>query len=268
MQNNEMDFEQGLQQQILNERLLKDRVALITGAGQGMGRAMALGLSGAGATVMLNDINEQTCQATLELLQARGADAVMLCTDIAVKAEAERLVQATIARWGRLDILINNAGVETKSTVLEMSEDEWDRVLDVNLKAPFLLSQAAGKIMVKQRYGRIIHTSSIAGKNPLPRAANYCAAKGGLIAFNRELARELAPYNITCNCICPGVIITPMTAESRSNPDQMRKWLEDIPEKRLGEAYEVVSLMLLLASEASAYITGQAINVDGGKVMW
>lgn len=247
---------------------LDGRVAIVTGAGQGMGRAIAQGYAAAGAAVLINDINPQTCADTYHLLNESGADVAQFCADISLKSEVERMVESVLDRWGRLDIIVNNAGVETKSSILDMSEDDWDRVVDVNMKAPFLLCQAAGKVMVRQKYGRIIHISSIAGKNPLPRAAHYCAAKGGLIAFNRELARELAPHNITCNCICPGVIITPMTEESRSNPAILRKWMEDIPTGRLGEPEEIVSLAILLAHESSGYLTGQAINVDGGKVMW
>ncbi len=247
---------------------LPDKVALVTGAGRGIGRAIALGLAQAGARVAVNDINPDTAERTAREIRAAGGEALAFAADVANKLAVHTMINGCLERWGRLDILVNNAGVEPKASILSMDEYDWDRTLAVNLKGAFLCSQFAGRAMREQGGGVIVNIASIGGhKIPLKDRAAYCASKAGLVGFTRECAREFAAYGIRVNAICPGVIETEMTAQLRQDPEQMRKWLEDIPQGRLGTPEDVVGLVLFLCSEAAAYITGQAIHVDGGKVM-
>ncbi|NDJ76137.1 MAG: glucose 1-dehydrogenase [Chloroflexi bacterium] len=244
---------------------LAGRVALVTGAGRGIGKAIARALCESGAKVAVNDINPDSAHQTVEELGERTRAYV---ADVGNLDAVQSLVEQITAELGRIDILVNNAGIEYKTNVLTTPVDEWQRTLDVNLSAAFFTSQATGPIMRAQGGGVIVNIASIAGHNiPLPDRASYVASKAGLIGFTRECAREFAAYNIRVNAICPGVIETEMTAESRSNQDQIEKWLADIPQGRLGQPDDISGLVLYLCSDAAAYLTGQAINVDGGKVM-
>jgi 3-oxoacyl-[acyl-carrier protein] reductase len=241
------------------------KVALVTGAGRGIGKAIAGALAGSGAAVAVNDIDTASAERTAGEL-GRGARAFP--ADVADPGAVARLVDDVVAHYGRLDILVNNAGIEPKAPILELSIDDWQRTLDVNLSAAFYTSQAAGRVMRAAGGGAIVNIASIAGHNiPLPNRASYVASKAGLVGFTRECAREFAAYGIRVNAVCPGVIETEMTAESRGNAAQVEKWLADIPQGRLGQPPDVAGLVLFLCSDGAAYLTGQAINVDGGKVM-
>jgi 3-oxoacyl-[acyl-carrier protein] reductase len=247
---------------------LSEKVALVTGAGRGIGRAIALAMAGAGARVCVNDINPDSAYATAHAVLERGGQAFDYNADVSNKMQVGPMIEAIRDRWDRLDILVNNAGVEPKASVLSLDEWDWDRTLGVNLKGTFICTQLAGRVMRDQGGGIIVNIASIAGhKSPLPNASAYCASKAGVVGFTRECAREFAAYHIRVNAVCPGVIVTPMTQKSRENPDIMRKWLEDIPQQRLGEAEEVAATVLFLCSDAASYVTGQALVVDGGKVM-
>jgi 3-oxoacyl-[acyl-carrier protein] reductase len=178
------------------------------------------------------------------------------------------MMQTVVEQWGRLDILVNNAGIEPTASILEMAESDWDNTLAVNLKGTFLCSQAAGRIMQSQGGGVIVNIASIAGHTiPITLRSAYCASKAGMVGFTKECAREFAEYGIRVNTICPGVIITPMTEKLRHNEAMMAKWMQEIPQRRLGQADEVAELVLFLCSDSASYIAGQAIHVDGGKVM-
>lgn len=245
--------------------MLNNQVALVTGSARGIGKAIALQLAAAGAKVMLNDIlpDELGRSEPWQL----GRDAYV--ADVSSRPAVQQMVDQIIERFGRLDILVNNAGVEPKASLLEMTDAQWNETLQVNLTGTFICTQIAARQMVRQGGGgRILQISSIAGKNFLPNCSNYCASKAGVIGFTREAARELAPYGITVNALCPGVIETEMTAKARQNPVLMEKWMREIPAQRLGTAEEVAAFALFLVSPAAAYITGQALNIDGGKVPW
>jgi 3-oxoacyl-[acyl-carrier protein] reductase len=244
---------------------LNGRVALVTGAGRGIGKAIAQGLADCGANVAANDIDASSATLTASLLHG---DANAYPVDVSDSAAVTAMIDKVMADYGRLDILINNAGVEPSASILDMTDEQWHSAIDVNLSAAFYTSRAAGRIMKVAGQGVVVNIASIAGHNiPIAERSGYVASKAGLVGFTRECAREFAAYGIRVNAICPGVIETEMTAHLRENKEQMAKWLADIPQKRLGLPDDVVGLVLFLCSDAARYLTGQAINVDGGKVM-
>ena len=245
-----------------------DQVVLITGAGRGIGKAIALAFAQAGARVAVNDINPDSCAKTADEITASGGQAVACHADVANKLAVQAMLIDIEDRWGRVDVLINNAGVEPHKPIVQLDEWDWNRTIDVNLKGAFICSQSVGRMMQKQGGGAIVNIASIAGRAAgLRDRSAYVASKTGLIGFTKECAREFAAYNIRVNAVCPGVIVTEMTTHLRQNEAQMKKWLEDIPLGRLGDPEDVTGLVLFLCSDAARYITGQAIHVDGGKVM-
>lgn len=246
----------------------KNKVVLVTGAGRGIGKAIALAFAREGACVAVNDINPDSCAAAASEINSIGGEAIACHADVSSKLAVQTMLIDIEDRWGRIDILINNAGVEPHKPIVAMDEADWDRTIDVNLKGAFICSQSVGRMMVKQGGGVIVNIASIAGRAAgLRDRSAYVASKTGLIGFTKECAREFAAHNIRVNAVCPGVIITKMTAHLRDNEAQLKKWLEDIPLGRLGEPDDMTGLVLFLCSDAARYITGQAINVDGGKVM-
>jgi len=248
--------------------LFKDKVVMVTGAGRGIGRAIAEAFAAQGACVAANDITPLNLDETVRRITAAGGRCKGYVFDVALKMPVQAMIEQVRDDWGRIDILINNAGVEPHASILEMDEWDWRRTLDVNLSGPFFLIQSVGRVMREQGGGVMVNIASIAGRaHGLKDRAAYVASKMGLIGLTREAARELAAYNIRVNAVCPGVIETEMTAALRQDEAMVRKWLEDIPQGRLGQAQDVAALVLFLCSDAAAYLTGQAINVDGGKVM-
>ncbi len=244
---------------------LRGKVVLVTGAGRGIGKAIAQGFSDSGAKVAVNDIDPQTAVLTAGTLHG---EANAYVADVSDSQAVQRMIDKVMADFGRLDFLVNNAGVEPSASILEMTDEHWHNAINTNLSAAFYTSRAAGRVMKEAGQGAIINIASIAGHNiPIALRSGYVASKAGLIGFTRECAREFAAYGIRVNAVCPGVIETEMTAHLRQNEVQMAKWLADIPQKRLGIPEDVVGLVLFLCSDAARYITGQAINVDGGKVM-
>lgn len=245
-----------------------DKIVLVTGAGRGIGRVIAEAFSRQGACVAANDVTPVNLDETVRRITEAGGRCRDYVYDIAKKMPVQAMIEKVIDDWGRLDILVNNAGVEPHVSLLDMDEWDWRRTMDVNLNGPFFTIQSAGRVMREQGGGVIVNIATIAGRaHGLRDRSAYVASKQGLIGLTREAARELAAYNIRVNAVCPGVIETEMTADLRRNEAMLQKWLEDIPQGRLGLPDDVASLVLFLCSEAAAYLTGQAINVDGGKVM-
>jgi len=246
----------------------KDQVVLITGAGRGIGRAIAAAFAQSGAAVAANDISPVNLDETVKRITQTGAKCRDYVCDIAKKMPVQAMLEQVRDDFEKIDILINNAGVEPHASILEMDEWDWRRTLDVNLSGAFFTMQSVGRLMRDQGGGAIVNIATIAGRaHGLKNRAAYVASKTGLIGLTREAAREFAAYNIRVNAVCPGVIETEMTAALRQDEAMLAKWLEDIPLGRLGSVQDVVGLVLFLCSEHAAYMTGQAINVDGGKVM-
>jgi gluconate 5-dehydrogenase len=245
-----------------------EAVVLVTGAARGIGFAIAQDFARFGATVYLNDIDaQQASRATAQLLKL-GYDVFAAPGDVADAEQVAALFQRIARRHRRLDVLVNNAGVEPVSSIFEHSLADWQRALDVNLTAAFLCTQQAARMMRERGQGNIINIASIAGKSqPLYLRSAYAASKAGLVGFTKEAAREFAPFGIRVNALAPGVIITPMTEHLRDNAQQMARWRAEIPLARLGQPEEVSGLCLWLASDAASYVTGVAWHVDGGKNM-
>jgi NAD(P)-dependent dehydrogenase (short-subunit alcohol dehydrogenase family) len=244
------------------------KVVLVTGAGRGIGRAIADAFAARGAQVAANDITPVNLDETVRRITAAGGLCKGYVFDVAAKMPVQAMIEEIRDAWEHIDILINNAGVEPHASILEMDEWDWRRTLDVNLSGPFFTMQSVGRVMQAQGGGIIVNIASIAGRaHGLRDRAAYVASKMGLIGLTREAAREFAAYNIRVNAVCPGVIETEMTAALRQNEAMVQKWLEDIPQGRLGQVEDVVGMVLFLCSPGAAYVTGQAIHVDGGKVM-
>jgi NAD(P)-dependent dehydrogenase (short-subunit alcohol dehydrogenase family) len=247
--------------------ILKGKIAIVTGARRGMGKSHALTLAKAGAKVVVCDISKQDCQKVVEEIEKAGGEGLALKCDVTKKEEVEEMVKKTVERFGKIDILVNNAGICQFIPFLEMSEEDWDRTLDINLKGYFLVAQACAKEMVKQKSGVIINIASVAmGQQGVgfPNIVHYCASKGGVVAMTEALALELAPYNIRVNAISPGMIETPMIDPLKKDPKMMEAMLARIPMRRVGRPEEVSELVLFLASDKSSYITGADIVIDGG----
>ena len=246
----------------------EDKIVLVTGAGRGIGRAIAESFAAEGAIVAANDLTPDNLRETVRRITNAGGSARDYLGDVSKKLPVQEILGQILDHWGRIDILINNAGVEPHAPLLELDAWDWQRTLDVNLSGPFFAIQSAGRAMREQGGGAIVNIASIAGRaHGLKDRSAYVASKMGLIGLTREAARELAAYNIRVNAVCPGVIETEMTSVLRQDPDMMSRWLSEIPQGRLGTPLDVVGLVLFLCSDAAAYLTGQAINVDGGKVM-
>ncbi|MBI2908837.1 MAG: 3-oxoacyl-[acyl-carrier-protein] reductase [Chloroflexi bacterium] len=244
---------------------LSDRVAVVTGAGRGIGRAIALKLAGAGAAVVVNDVDEVGASETVAIISSAGGRAAAILADISQSVEATRLVEEAVSSFGSVDVLVNNAGITRDGLMLRMSDDDWDRVLNINLRGAFFCTRAALKYMVRRRWGRIVNISSVIGRIGNPGQANYASAKAGLIGLTKSVAREVASRSITANAIAPGFIDTAMT--QRLGDALKQDILKQIPAGCFGSAEDVANAVAFFASPESAYITGQVLNVDGGMVM-
>jgi 3-oxoacyl-[acyl-carrier protein] reductase len=241
---------------------LEGKVGVVTGAGRGIGYAVASVLADAGTQVVLVDVNPQLIeQATATLSEAGGKVRSCIC-DVSDSAQVDRAVQEILGSWGRVDILVNNAGITRDNLLLRMKDEEWDTVLNVNLRGAFLFCRAVARSMLKAHFGRIINIASISGIVGNPGQVNYSASKAGLIALTKTLARELGSRNITVNAIAPGFIATEMSA--KLGPELIEGIKQRTPLGRLGDPQDVADAVLFLCSDAASFITGQVLTVDGG----
>ncbi len=240
------------------------KTAIITGSSRGLGKAIAEKLGRLGANIVLNGTTESVLKTAGEL-EAAGIKVAATVGDVRNAEDVKAMIAKAVDTFGGVDILINNAGITRDKPMAMMSEDDWDTVLDINLKGTFLCTKAASKLMIKKRYGRIINISSVAGAYGNPGQANYSASKGGMIALTKTTAKELAPRGVTCNAVTPGLIESDMTEILPE--DLKKKYLEKIALGRFGTPEDVANVVAFLASEESGYVTGQVIDIDGGLVM-
>ena len=246
---------------------LTGKVALVTGASSGIGRASALALAKQGAKIALAARRVEKLEALAMEIKKLGGEAIAIPTDVLKQDDVRQAIEKTVATFGRLDILLNNAGVGSLGPTLEMTSDEWDKVINTNLKAYFFVAQTAAKEMLKNKWGRIINIASILSGgvgSGIAGAVNYCASKGGVVALTEGLADEFALQGITVNAIGPGFIETEMTEGVKAMPDMYNALIARIPMKRFGKAEEIAATVVYLASEEASYTTGATFYVDGG----
>ena len=244
---------------------LQGRIALVTGAAQGIGRAIALELTRAGATLAVADINEVKLAQVVTEIEAKGGTAAAFRLDVSNQESIESGAKAVLERFGKVEVLVNNAGITRDALMMSMKRSDWDLVLAINLTGPFLLTQALLRQMIKNRWGRIINISSVVGRTGQGGQVNYAASKAGLIGLTRSLAREVASRGITVNAVAPGYIETPMTAVL--DEKQRSAMMATIPIGRAGTDLEIAQSVSFLASDAAGYITGHVLDVNGGMFM-
>ena len=240
------------------------RVAVVTGAGGGIGLAICKELAQAGCDIVVTDVRAEALEPAAKIVEECGRQSLSLVADVCVAEQVDALVNTVLERFGRLDILVNNAGITRDGLLLRMRDEQWDQVLNTNLRGPFLCTRAASRPMVRQNYGRIINMSSIVGLIGNAGQSNYAAAKAGLIGLTRTAAKELAGKNVTVNAVAPGFIETPLLDPLRDKLDAL---LQRVPLRRLGQPEEVAYVVGWLASDRAAYITGQVIVIDGGLTL-
>lgn len=245
---------------------LARKVAVITGGARGIGKEIALTFAGEGADIVIGDIIEM--ETVAQDIKSLGREVITIKTDVTSKTEVQNLIHTAINNFNKVDILVNNAGITRRASFMEMTEDDWNAVLDVNLKGAFLCSQAAAEHMIKRKYGKIINIASVAGLNAVYVSANYCVSKAGVIQLSKVCARELGPYGINVNAIAPGVVLTDIVYYQRTQAE-VEQYVED-REKwaalgRVGTVEDIANVALFLASDESSFITGQVIAADGGR---
>ncbi|MEK7076237.1 MAG: 3-oxoacyl-ACP reductase family protein [Patescibacteria group bacterium] len=246
---------------------LKDKIALVTGARQGMGKSHALALARQGAKVAVTDIDQEGCQLVVDEIKSLGGEAVAFKMNVLNKADIDAVFDKVVKQFGRLDILVNNAGIYAPKVALELTEEEWDKTIDINLKGEFFCAQRAAKEMAKNKWGRIINIASVASGGVgvgISGGAHYTASKGGIIGMTETLADEWASLGINVNAIGPGAIDTPMVAAAQIPKEAMDAMLAGVPLKRIGKPEEVSAMVVFLASEEASYVTGATFYVDGG----
>jgi NAD(P)-dependent dehydrogenase (short-subunit alcohol dehydrogenase family) len=246
---------------------LSGKVAVVTGGRRGIGRAIALALAGAGADIALGDrtVDDGQLEAAAAEVKKLGRRSLAVKADITSKAEVDNFVQKAADELGAVDILVNNAATNVRAPLLELGEDGWDRVINTDLKGCYLCAQAAGRIMVEQRWGNIVNIASTAALKAAPQMGAYCIAKAGVVMLTKVLAVELGQYNIRVNAVAPYIVKTKFSQPLWSEPEALKQIEAEIPVGRLAETGDIVGAVLFLAADASSYITGQTIIVDGGS---
>jgi 3-oxoacyl-[acyl-carrier protein] reductase len=246
--------------------MLEGKVAVITGAGRGIGKAIAQKLASYGANIVINDIPSSTdADATCEEIKKIGVDSIVVKGDVRNYEDVENLVKTTVDTFGKIDILVNNAGITRDGLMIRMSDEDWDMVMDINLKGAFHCTKAAARPMMKQRCGVIVNVASVVGVMGNAGQANYVASKAGLIGLTKTTAREFASRNIRCNAVAPGFIESAMT--DVLTDDVKQGYFSQIPLAKFGKTEDIADVVAFLASDMSRYVTGQVINVDGGLIM-
>jgi 3-oxoacyl-[acyl-carrier protein] reductase len=248
-----------------NNRNTAYKHAIVTGAARGIGKTIAMKLAASGLDVAVSDVLADEAREVAEELKCLGVRAMAITADVSRVADVETLIKTTVDQWGSVDFLVNNAGVTRDNLAVRMSEQEWDMVLDINLKGTFLCSQAASKAMMKQRFGRIVNIASVSGIMGTPGQVNYASSKAGIIALTKTFARELGKRNITVNAVAPGFVLTEMTEKL---PDKVKEaYIANIPLKRAGTPDDIAEAVWFLLSPSASYITGTVINVSGGLLI-
>ena len=247
----------------MKKNVLEGKIGIVTGAGSGIGEAIAKKLAQEGCNLVATDINETSLNRVVKEIQSSGYKAIGVKADVASKAEVESLVSATIQKYGKIDLLVNNAGIYPASPVTELKEEEWDRVIDVNLKGVFLCSQEVIKYMIKQKSGAIVNIGSVDGKEPPGGNAHYSAAKAGVMNMTKTFALELAKYSIRVNSVSPGWVATPNVLAN----DRWKMIINKIPLGRLAKTEEIANGVLFLLTDYASYITGEILDINGGLMM-
>jgi NAD(P)-dependent dehydrogenase (short-subunit alcohol dehydrogenase family) len=252
----------------MKQRQLSGKVALITGAGSGIGRAIATLFAQQGARITIADIDEKAAEKTATQINRKGGNAAYTRADVSKSADTRKIVQTTLKTHGKLTTLVNNAGIESTGTVTELTEKNWDKVINTNLKGTFLCSKHSTPSIIEAGGGTIINIASVLGLIGSKREAAYCASKGGIISLTKAMALDLAPHNIRVNCICPGSVLTPtfkrVMTTTGNYKTSFAQNLEKIPLKRVAQPGEIAQAALYLASDESSYITGSTLIIDGG----
>jgi NAD(P)-dependent dehydrogenase (short-subunit alcohol dehydrogenase family) len=248
---------------------VKGKIAVVTGAGQGLGRWMALGLTHAGADIVVSEINPQTGQDAAEEVQGMGRRALFIETDVARVDSIQAMVDRVVREWGRIDILVNNAGINVRRKAEEVTPEDFDRVAAVNLRGAYFCAQAVGRVMLRQKQGKIINIASAAGflvRAGIPNSV-YSVTKAGVIMMTKAMAAEWSGHNVNVNAIAPGYFATPLAAPRLQDPQARQSVMDSTPLKRVGEAEDIIGPVVFLASDAAAFITGACLFVDGGRTV-
>jgi len=244
---------------------LQDQVAIVTGSGGGIGEVIAKKLASLGCSIVINDINAAGAERVAAEIGETGVRAIATVGSVTNADDCQKMVEAAVAEFGKVDILVNNAGITKDGLLLRMTEDQWDLVLDINLKGAFLCTKAVVRVMMKAEYGRIVNIASVVGVGGNAGQANYAASKGGMIAFTKSVAQEFGSRHITANSVAPGFIQTAMT--HALSEEARETWLTRIPLRRPGTPEDVANVVAFLASPEAGYVTGQCVNIDGGLIM-
>ena len=256
---------------------LKDRVAIVTGGGAGIGRSVCVNMVKEGAKVVVADINQAAAEETADSIKKEGGDAMAIKTDVTQKSDTQAMADAALKGYGKIDILVNNAGTDIKGAITELAENTWDTLMSINLKGVFLCTQAVSHSMIGRGYGRIVNISSMAGKTGEPLTSPYCATKFGVIGFTQSVALELGKYNITVNAVCPGPVDTDLIRQSVAQSAKIKGmapedflqefFIKPTPLGRIAKPADVARAVIFLASDEAEFITGSSLNVSGGREM-